>query len=78
MGRRVTAGTLLSLSAALATGALPATVAGCGDSSGASCDLRPCSTSADCCDGLECRLPSEGILPVEPTLKCRSPAPAGL
>ena len=78
MGRRISTRSLLALCAVLATGSLPATLAGCGSSNGPSCDLRPCSTSADCCEGLECRLPGESILPVEPALKCRSPAPVGL
>lgn len=60
----------------LLTGGSPAALAGCGDSTGPACDGRPCATSADCCGGLVCRRPSEGILPVGQERRCRNPAPA--
>jgi len=55
--------------------ALSALATGCGaGSDGPSCNNGDhCTMSAECCDGLVCRLPSEGILPVPQELKCRTP-----
>jgi hypothetical protein len=51
--------------------------AGCSSAPGeaSACnDGDRCTSSAECCDGLICRLPSEGVLPVAQELKCRTPA----
>ena len=45
-----------------------------GGHAGPSCNEGDrCASDAECCEGLVCRLPSEGILPVAQERQCRIP-----